>query len=132
MILSRSEVVTQKRSKRVSDDEENLLNSWMKSSRYGRNLVQVRCESLPFLTLKLTFAFHKAQYEFTQMNSKINSVQKDIAKHKGKESPERDALMKQKAELQQRKSELEELAAAKKTGIARKILTCKSTNKSKN
>jgi hypothetical protein len=67
--------------------------------------------------------FVAAQYEFSQINSKINSTQKEIARHKGTDSPERQELLRVKAELQQQRKEQEAVAASKKNGNTLKLAT---------
>lgn len=64
----------------------------------------------------------KTQYAATQLNSKINDIQKQIgAKKKAKENA--DDLMKQKVELEKEKKNLIDSAAEKDVALKRKIAT---------
>jgi seryl-tRNA synthetase len=63
-----------------------------------------------------------AQYQATQINTKINEVQKQIGvKRKAKEDA--DDLMKQKTEFEKEKKGLIELAAEKEATLKKKIST---------
>lgn len=65
---------------------------------------------------------YAAQYAATQINSKINEVQKQIgAKKKAKENA--DDLMKQKIELDKEKKSLVDSAAEKDTVLKKKVAT---------
>jgi seryl-tRNA synthetase len=63
-----------------------------------------------------------AQYSATQINTKINEIQKQIGvKRKAKENA--DDLMKQKVELEKEKKSLIESAAEKEVTLKKKIGT---------
>jgi seryl-tRNA synthetase len=65
---------------------------------------------------------YAAQYSATQINSKINDIQKQIgAKKKAKENA--DDLMKQKVELEKEKKTLIDSAAEKDVALKAKVST---------
>ena len=76
----------------------------------------------PFSQRNWKLTFYAAQYAATQINTKINEVQKQIgAKKKAKENA--DDLMKQKVEYEKEKKGLIDSAAEKELALKKKIGT---------